>query len=184
MSVLNSLYRRFIRDENGTAVVESIIVLPLFVWGFTGLFVYWDAYRTVNTVQKASYTISDLLSRSQSSVNDAFINGMATTFNNIVGSGTSGEIRVTSYTWSGVRNQYEVIFSKSPNQAMDPLTTDTLAMMAQHLPIMSDGDSAVLVETMVPYKSTMAVGIPDVINQIVVTRPRFLPKLCHTSFSC
>jgi Flp pilus assembly protein TadG len=87
MSFLRSLLRRFARDEKGSLVVEAIIVMPMFVWAYAGLFVYWDAYRSINTVQKASYTISDLISRSQASVNDAYIAGMATTFNTLAGSG-------------------------------------------------------------------------------------------------
>ena len=30
---------------------------------YLALFVYWDAFRSVNTTQKAAYTISDMISR-------------------------------------------------------------------------------------------------------------------------
>jgi len=98
MSFLSSLMRRFARDEKGSLVVDAIIVMPMFVWGYAGLFVYWDAYRAVNTVQKASYTISDLISRSQETngIDDAYISGMRTTFNTMLDSGDAGQIRVTS----------------------------------------------------------------------------------------
>jgi Flp pilus assembly protein TadG len=177
--------RRFTRDEKGSIVVEAIVVMPIFIWAYAGMFVYWDAYRSINTVQKATYTISDLLSRSQSSVNDSYLAGMNTTFNTLVGADSAGELRVTSYTWSAVRNRYEVIFSRSPNSAMEPLTTSNLAELTARLPIMSDGDSAVLVETSTPYTPPVSYGLePSTIEQFIVTRPRFLPKLCHTSFSC
>jgi hypothetical protein len=65
------------------------------------------------------------------------------------------------------------------------LTTANLADLTTHLPIMSDGDSAILVETTVPYTPPVSYGLePSTIDQFIVTRPRFLPKLCHTSFSC
>jgi Flp pilus assembly protein TadG len=185
MSHLKNLMRRFLREDKGSLVVEAVIIMPMFVWAYAGLFVYWDAYRSVNSVQKASYTISDLISRSQNSVNDTYLAGMATTFNTIVGSGTAGSLRVTSYTWSALRNRYEVIFSRSPNNAMTSLTTANLATLTEHLPIMSDGDSAILIETSVPYDPPMSYGLePATIDEFIVTRPRFLPKLCHTSFSC
>lgn len=187
MSFLSSLMRRFTRDEKGSLIVDAIIVMPMFVWGYAGMFVYWDAYRAINSVQKATYTISDLISRSQAStgVNDAYIAGMRTTFNTLLNSGDAGQIRVTSYIWSGVREQYEVIFSRSPNGAMPELTTPDLVGLTDHLPIMSDGDSAILVEAQLLYTPPIAYGLSDnLLEQFVVTRPRFLPKMCHVDFVC
>jgi Flp pilus assembly protein TadG len=185
MSILSHLLRRFARDEKGSIVVEAIMVMPMFIWAYAGLFAYWDAYRSINTVQKAAYTISDLISRSQNSVNDAYIAGMRTAMNSMVDADQAGEIRVTSYTWSSWRNRYEVIFSRSPNSAMPSLTTSSLAGMTNRLPTMSDGDSAILVEVEIPYTPPVAFGLtPTTIEQFIVTRPRFLPKLCHTSFTC
>jgi hypothetical protein len=187
MSILSKLLRRFARDEHGTIMIDTILVLPMFVWAYAGLFVYWDNYRSINTVQKASYTVSDLISRSQDSdgINDAYIAGMRTAFNSMIGTDGSGDIRVTSYTWSDVRNRYEVIFSNSPNNAMSELTNGDLAGLTNYLPIMSDGDSAILVETKVPYVPPLAYGLdPTDLRQFIVTRPRFLPKLCHEDFPC
>jgi len=187
MSFLSSLMRRFRRDEKGSLLVDAIIVMPMFVWGYAGMFVYWDAYRAINTVQKASYSVSDLVSRNQSAsgINDAYITGMRTAFNRMLGGGNAGEIRLTSYTWSGVRNQYEVIFSRSPGNTMPVLTTASLANLTDYLPIMADGDSAILLETRLLYVPPLAYALePNMLEQFVVTRPRFLPKLCHVNFTC
>lgn len=185
MSFLSHLMRRFARDEKGSLFVEAIIVMPMFVWAYAGLFVYWDAYRSINTVQKASYTISDLISRTQTVVDDAYIAGMRDTFNLMLATPDAGQVRVTSYTWSGVRGQYEVIFSRSPNAAMPELSTADMAGLTDYLPIMADGDSAILVETKLPYTPPIAYGLqPSLLEQFIVTRPRFLPKLCHVSFPC
>ena len=185
MSFLSYVLHRFARDEKGSLVVEAVMVLPALIWAYAGLFAYWDAYRSINTVQKASYTISDLISRSQTSVNDAYLGGMRTAMNTMLAGDQAGDIRVTSYRWSGPRDRYEVIFSRSPNNAMAPLNNSNLASLSDRLPTMSDGDSAVLVETRIPYTPPVAFGLtPAVLEQFIVTRPRFLPKLCHTSFSC
>lgn len=187
MSFLSSLMRRFTRDEKGSLIVDAIIVMPMFVWGYAGMFVYWDAYRATNTVQKASYTISDLISRSQDAdgINDTYIAGMRTTFNRMLNANDTGELRLTSYTWSGVRDKYEVIFSHSPGDAMPALTTADLAELTNYLPIMADGDSAILLETRLLYSPPIAYGLEDsVLEQFIVTRPRFLPKLCHEDFDC
>ena len=187
MSFLSSLMRRFGRDEKGSLFVDAIIVMPMFVWGYAGMFVYWDAYRAINTVQKASYSVSDLVSRNQNTngIDDAYITGMRTAFNRMLGGGDAGQIRLTSYTWSGVRNQYEVIFSRSPGNALPVLDNASLANLSEYLPIMADGDSAILLETQLMYVPPVAYALePNLLEQFVVTRPRFLPKLCHVDFNC
>ena len=49
----------FGRDEAGTVVAEAVIILPLFIWAYIALFAYWDSFRSLNTVQKAAFTVSD-----------------------------------------------------------------------------------------------------------------------------
>lgn len=185
MSFLSHMLRRFAREEKGGLIVEAVMVMPMLIWAYVGLFAYWDAYRSANTVQKAAYTISDLISRSQGNVDDAYLAGMRTTMNAILDQDQAGQIRVTSYRWSAPHTRYEVIFSRSPDDAMQPLNDANLASLTGRLPTMSDGDSAVLVEATVPYTPPVAFGLsPSTIEQFIVTRPRFLPKLCHTGFSC
>ncbi len=188
MSFLSSLVRRYGRDEKGSLFVDAIVVMPMFTWGYLGMFVYWDAYRAINTVQKASYSVSDLVSRNQNSngIDDAYVAGMRTAFNRMLGGGDAGEIRLTSYTWSGVRERYEVIFSRAPGTTeMIPLTNATLNGLTEFLPIMADGDSAILLETRLLYVPPLNYALePDLLEQFVVTRPRFLPKLCHVDFTC
>jgi Flp pilus assembly protein TadG len=187
MSFLSRALRRFLRNEDGAFLVDAVLLLPAFVWAYTGLFVYWDAYRAINTVQKASYTISDLLSRNQdvTGINDAYLAGMRTTLNTMIDADQSSKIRVTSYKWSEPNNRYEVIFSRSPDNEMTALTNTNLAAITNRLPLMSDGDSAVLLEVEVSYTPPAAFGLdPTTLEQFIVTRPRFVAKLCHVSFAC
>lgn len=187
MSFLSSLIGRFTRDEKGSLVVDTIFMMPLFAWGYFGMIVYWDAYRAENMVQKASYTISDLVSRSQDvdGIDDAYLSGMRTTFNTILNSDDAGKIRVTSYTWSAVRDRYEVIFSRAPGGELPALTTANLAGLTDYLPLMADGDSAILLETEILYVPPQGYALNEnLLQQFIVTRPRFLPKLCHEDFVC
>ncbi|WP_050526807.1 TadE/TadG family type IV pilus assembly protein [Pseudorhodobacter aquimaris] len=185
MSFISNAVRRFKQDEKGSVIVEAVMVVPMLAWAYAGLFSYWDAYRSINTVQKAAYTISDLISRSQGSVDDAYIAGIRDTMNYMLGSEEAGQIRVTSYRWSDVDGAYSVIFSRSPNEAMPQLTDADLAALTARLPVLADGDAAVLVEAHVPYTAPIAFGVaPEVIDQFIVTRPRFLPKLCHEAEDC
>lgn len=183
MSFLSKQIRRFLREEKGTIVVDAVMVMPMFIWAYAALFAYWDAYRSINTVQKAAFTISDLVSRSQAPVNNDYIDGMGETMNYMLDADQAGDIRVTSYRWSEANDRFEIIFSRGSEGAMPALTTADLSALSGRLPEMSDGESAVLLETRVPYTPPMAFGLqPTVIEQFVVTRPRFLPKLCHVLY--
>jgi hypothetical protein len=185
MRALQRSIRRFFRREDGSFVVESVLVLPLLFWAHLGLFAYWNVYAATNTVQKATYTISDLITRQQASVNDAYLTGLRDVMNYLVDSPSSTKLRVTSFRYSEANKRYEVIWSRSPNSALSVLNNASLVGLKDRLPLMSDGDSAVLVETEVRYEPTLAYGITtNAITQFVVTRPRFLAKICHVNFTC
>ena len=177
--------RRFARDEGGNVVLETLIALPMLIWAHAALFAYWDAYRTINTVQKAAYTISDLISRQQGSVNNAYLTGMQSTMNYLLDDDQAGTMRITSYRWNGTDNRYEVIWSNSNIGGKPALTTTSIASLVSGLPNMADGDSAILLETRVPYTPPLRFGLePTDIEQFIVTRPRFLPRICHVDFPC
>jgi hypothetical protein len=136
-------------------------------------------------VQKASYTVTDLITRQQGSVNDSFVNGMRQTMDYMIQTEGATKMRVTSFRWSEPRNRYEVIWSRSPNGAYAQLTTSSLANLAAGLPLMTDGDSAVLVEANVDYTPPTRFGLSaSTIEQFVVSRPRYLPKICHVDVNC
>jgi len=185
MTFFGKMIRRFARDEGGNLVVEAVLVLPIMLWAYAAMFVYWDAYQSINTVQKAAYTVTDLVTRQQGSVDDSFIDGMRGTMDYLIETPGAAKMRVTSFRWSEANDRYEVIWSRSPGSALTQLTTSSIAALTAKLPTMSDGDSAVLVEANVNYTPPMRFGLePNVINQFVVSRPRYLPKICHVDVNC
>jgi len=118
MLSLRKILRRFGTDETGTLMAESVLVLPFMLWSYLALFVYWDSYRAVNVVQKAAYTISDMISREMLAVNDTYINGMDSMMEYLIDSDQDAKTRVSSITWSQLNNRYEVQWSRSPGNAM------------------------------------------------------------------
>ena len=168
---------RFTRREDGSVVAEGVIVLPLLIWAFIGLFVYWDAFREMNTVQKAGYTLSDVLSRQQTGVTNAYVVGMKDLFDYLVGNenGTNS-IRVTSVTRNGATERFEVHWSRTTNaERMPALNTAKLQDYIAQIPTMADNDYAVIVEVSVPYAPALDVGLGErIFTEFIVTRPRFL----------
>ncbi|MDZ4309333.1 MAG: TadE/TadG family type IV pilus assembly protein [Cypionkella sp.] len=185
MKSLRKMYSRFGRDESGVLMAEAIIVLPFMLWSYLALFVYWDAFRSVNTVQKAAYTISDMISREMVTLPTNYVTGMRDLMRYLIDGDQTVKIRVTSVTWSDDNSRFEVDWSRSPDNAMVQLTTTTIDNFAYRIPKMADGDRVIIVETEVSYHPAFNVGMDDeVIKQFVVTRPRFIPKLCMTGVTC
>ena len=187
-----SLFRRFCRDESGTVMAEAIIVLPILLWSYLALFVYWDSYWTVNTVQKASYTVSDMISREMVTLSTTYIPGLRTLMQYLVNDSHIVRMRVTSITFNGIANQFQVHWSRSPNNAMPELTTTTLQALSDcttvarcRIPNMADGDYVVIVEAEIDYEAAFNIGLADqVLKQFIVTRPRFVPRICLTGAPC
>lgn len=179
------ILRRFGRDETGTLMAEAVLVLPFMLWSYLALFVYWDSYRAINTVQKAAYTISDMISREMVSVSDTYITGMDAMMEYLIDQDQEAKTRVSEITWSQLNDRYEVFWSRSPHNAMPALTTADLPALAYQLPVLADGDHVVLVEVEVNYTPSFNVGLnPQVLKQFIVTRPRFVPKICLTGVAC
>ena len=175
-SVLRLNMARFGRNEDGTVVAEAVIVLPLFLWAYIALFVYWDAFRSMNTVQKAAYTISDMISREKTGKTTAYINGVKEVLEYLIDENQDARMRVTEVTWSDTDEEFKVHWSRSPGNAMTPLTTNSLQDYAYEIPTMNAGDYVIIVEVQVDYKPTFDIGMPDeVFNEFIVTRPRFVP---------
>lgn len=198
-----SCLRRFGRDERGVLMAEAVIMLPLLIWAYLALFVYWDAYRTLNTTQKAAYTISDMISREMNttSLTPAYITGMRDMMEYLMDSNQTVRLRVSSLTWSDSKKRYEVDWSVSPSQAFTVLTTSNLTTATtSRVPKLADGDRVIVVETEIDYRpafnsvggvldvgldSPITIGLTDtVMDQFIVTRPRFVPRLCMTGFTC
>lgn len=166
----------FGRDEAGTVVAEAVIVLPLFLWAYIALFVYWDAFRSMNTVQKAAYSVSDMISREKVGKTTAYINGVQDVLEYLIDEDQNARLRVTEVTWSNANKDFEVHWSRSPNGALPLLTTATLQNYAYKIPTMAAGDYVIIVEVEVDYVPGFDIGMPNqTFREFIVTRPRFSP---------
>ena len=184
-TLLRKPFASFGRDESGTVVAEAVVVLPLFLWAYIALFVYWDAFRSMNTVQKAAFTVSDMISREQTGIQTGYIDGMSDVMEYLIDENQDARVRVSSVTWSVDNNQFEIHWSASPGNTMTPLTTTSLQDYAYQIPTMAPGDFVIIFEVQVDYQPSFDIGMPDqTFTQFIVTRPRFLPCLPLDNVSC
>lgn len=166
------IFGRFRRDDRGAVMTEAIVILPLLIWAYVALFVYWDAYRAQNTAVKASYTVADMVSRELNPVSCLYMDGMKNVFDFLMDGDQATGLIITSVTWNEIDSRHEVLWSLARG-GPEPLTTETLQANLNKLPNMSDGDTVILVQTRVTYDPALQVGVPRYdFTQFIVTRPR------------
>lgn len=170
----------FIRDDDrGTIGAEAIIMLPLLLWAFLAMFVYWDAFRTQNANEKAAYVIGDMISRETNLITAEYVDGMGDLFAYLTHERFPTRLRVSSIAWDAVTEDYAVIWSDVADGG-PLLTTDIVEQWDAILPIIPPGDTVILVETALDYAPIFAVGLAArEMTQFIYTRPRFVTAIGH-----
>ncbi len=181
MTRLRTSLRAFARDESGVMLAEFLILMPILIWGFIALIVYWDVFRTINVSQKAAYSISDLLSR-QEVVTEGFASGLYDVLAFLTPGSPLSRMRITSFefdentpeanidAWGD--DEYILLWSRVTGT--DPLitpyvTADIQPMRNTIIPFMDSGQGAIIVETWVDYVPRFDIGVlnaaPGLSNQ-------------------
>ncbi len=182
MNRLKISIQGFLRDESGVLLAEALLLLPLLIWAFLALFVYWDLFRTMNVTQKAAYSIADLMSR-QEVVTTGFVDGLEEVLDFLTAGAPTSEMRITSMEYNSTTNKYVLLFSRSTDAKYPPYNTaglQTLNTPVKRIPTLDNLESVVIVETWVDYKPgfdtgvlNVATGVTDeIFTQFIVTKPR------------
>jgi hypothetical protein len=173
--------------------VEFLLLLPLLIWVMIALVAFWDVFRTINTAQKAAYSVSDLISRQEDNLSVSFIDGMQDVFDYLmVANVQDTRLRITSLYYDDATKSYKLIFSVSPGDRVIPYTETDLQTLTDRIPILNDKDSVVIVETLVDYTPPFNTGIfniadalgSNVFDEFIVTPPRFRTAICLQADGC
>lgn len=174
--------RGFAADERGVLGVEAVLMLPLLLWAFLAMFVYWDAFRTQNANTKAAYVVGDVISRETNPIDADYVAGMGALFDYLTRERFPTTIRISSIGFDAVTGDYAVLWSATPD-AVPLLTTDIVEQWDAILPIIPAGDTVILVETSLEYDTPFNVGLADqTMTEFVYTRPRFVTAIGHVDF--
>ncbi len=183
----------FLREERGTVLSEFVIVFPILVWAWIGMYYYWDVYRAVNLAQKASFTISDNLSRSSGEVTTAYIDGLEEFLTFLADTEDEVQIRVSSIRWNKANEEHEVAWSYSPHNGFPLLTNGNLSEIVDQIPTLVEYETVLIIETNVDYEPPLGItqignldlGVgPQTFTEFIVTRPRFVTKVCLAGIPC
>lgn len=185
MTRLRQSLRAFSRDERGVLLVEFLFLVPMMIWAFIALVVYWDVFRTINVSQKAAYSISDLMSR-QVIVKQAFLDGMDDILAFLTPGASASRLRITSLRFdAGPTNattddKYVLVFSHSSSTSIPKYTQTSIQPLKTMIPILDNTESVIIVETWVDYAPDFDIGVLNMapglagqtFTQFIVTKPR------------
>jgi len=184
--------RRFARNESASLSVEAVLVLPLLLWGFLAIFVFFDAFRVKNLALKANYAISDLLSRETSVIDMDYIRGSERLYEFLTRVQTDAWLRVTVVHCTADCAEPERTLERDWSRATDDVPNLTNADIMNHyepiIPWIPAGERVIMVESSLLYtppfsKAITGLGARSLTN-VVMTRPRFAPQLCFEGVGC
>lgn len=187
---MKALFRQaiaeFLRDEDASLTVEAVLILPILTWWYAASMVFFDAYDARNVNLKAAYTVSDMLSREMDEVNAGYIEGLSDVFVYLTaGHGTNGAIRVTLVRCDSDCDKDTRVLKKDWSYGTNGKTALVDADMTDYLddvPVMPMGDRVIMVESWMDYAAAFDVGLTaNSFENIVITRPRFVPQLVWES---
>lgn len=173
---------RWLRDDKGSVAVEAVIIMPALAAMYCASFVWFDAFRNKTLAMKATYTVSDIISR-QETIDEPYLNGLLGTMDYLVHSLAQPKMRVTLIRYdadSPETNKYRLDWSWSSSDK-PKLTQAHIDADTSWIPVMGDDETVVVTESYVLYQPIFRVGIEtQVWEHIMVTRPRFAPTLVKT----
>ncbi|MCC5973285.1 MAG: pilus assembly protein [Rubellimicrobium sp.] len=170
--------RNFLTDEDGAITIEVMLALPMVVFAFTAVFVFFDAFRVNTASQKAAYIVADGVSRQTDPIDEDFVLGMNQLHDILARTRNPTTMRVSSIGWDDDEQRFLAIWSVNTGTGPVLSNAEVNGPLSDRLPSIPEGDTMILVETFVNYTPLYNVGIsPQVFRQAIVTRPRFAPQV-------
>lgn len=189
VAMLKKIFTRFRDDTRGTLTVEMVVTMPILFWMIAATYEFFEVYRYKSVREKATYTVADTLSREDGLVliSDTFITNMKTLFDQMSNDTGTNQIRVSVVKYHESSDEYSIIWSEVRGTgSMAELVDADVATAHATLPVLSDADEIILVESESTYNPTFTVGLSN--NILMTTRMftdiRFAPQLCYEGGIC
>ncbi len=170
--------RCLLRDEDGSLSVEAVLMFPILIWAFGGMFVFFDAFKTNMTNVKATYTVADLISRTTEPIDEEFIDGMNSIYAFLTGGDSGNDIRVTVVRREvdADENESDKLVWSYASGTMLPYTD--LTQVDPIIPMMAVGAETIIVQTQTDWVPPIGYGLSArTLRDLAFTSPRFAPQI-------
>ena len=171
--------RSFFTREDGSVAVETVIAIPMMFWTYMAMYSIFDTYRMHSLQQKVAYSVGDIISRQTTPVDNAFLTGLRDLSKYLSDIDTNSDIslRVTVVRWDADERVHKRDWSKEKG-FRDNLSSQDVENLKEKLPVMSDNERLIVVETAAKYTPPFNIGLGDfTIENRVFTRPRYAPQV-------
>ncbi len=176
----NRFFKRFANEEDGSWSLEIIILTPAMF--FALLFVYdaFYGFRMNSVNQKVAFTISDMVSRETTPIDDAYVSGSLELFKFMTAAhNNNASIRITAVKYDGENDKFELEWSEGRGNIIGA-TPAEVENWKDRLPNMPDNEIITVVETYVDFEPVFNIGFEDrLIYNFVFTRPRYAPQVLY-----
>lgn len=189
MHRLRHAARRLLRQEDGSAALETLLMAPIMFWAFVATLSFFDAYRTEAVSEKAALTVADMLSREDKYINTGYIDGAYGLLKFLTLHDKAPAMRITSMRYhlrdeaesNNSAGHYHVVWSEVRGTTRAPLTRSDLDGLLNRLPALANGDRLLLVETWTAFNPRYDVGLkPSVMSSYIFISPR-LTQTCFNN---
>lgn len=178
MQRLKQKMLHFLKETQASMSVEAVLVFPLLWTVLLASWVFFDAYRAKNINIKAAYTVSDLLSREIDVIDADYLEGLNDILSYLVGKDDGTWLRVTVLSYDEDEDDLELIWSEATGTS-NGYTSANYDGIKDQIPVMADGDTAIVLETSSDWTPLVDVGLTSqTYANLVVVSPRFAPQLC------
>ena len=174
------LTNKFSKSEQGGMSVDAMFALPILIWAITATFVFFDAFKTLNVGQKATYTVADMLSREEEPIDADYLTTMREMFTYLSNGTRNHAIRVTVVHMAEDADTGEKFRQMIWSEGTGGIDGhDDLETIESRLPDMAVGDQMIVVESTQQWSPAFAVGLASYnFHEFAISRPRFAPQLC------
>jgi len=176
---LTTKIQSFLKDTRGSLSMETVLMWPLLLWAYGAMFVFFDGFKAQNLALKATYTVSDTISREMNALTPQYVSTMHTMMNMLAKARLDTKMRVTLVEWVQPENKYKVVWSEVRGPNILKYDTPALQAVKSKIPVMPDGEQIILVQTYSLFEPFMFVGFGALtFENVVTTRPRYVAHIC------
>ncbi|KUJ80564.1 hypothetical protein AVO45_05830 [Ruegeria marisrubri] len=174
MKLLTHRMKRFAAQEEGSIVLEALIIVPILFWAILAGYTFFEGYRQSASNVKAAYTIGDLISRETRELNSVYMDSMEDMFALMVRNQSNLKMRISLVLYDADTDRHTVSWSAIRGGYTEKLTDADMPEYKDLLPPMSDQGTLILVETSNTFVPPFRVGLDNIeLKNFVFTRPRF-----------